>query len=61
MAAELVRRLPEIARTLPKPAELRTIALTNGAAGDGAGALVGLVAALRGVVPELFERPAPKG
>jgi flotillin len=58
LQADLIGRLPEIARELPKPAELRAITIGDGSSRE-AQALGSLVAQVMGVL-EAFRRPQAK-
>jgi len=57
----LVESLPEIAGTLPRPAELRSITINSDGSGGSASALAELVAGLRACAPELFAKGESKG
>lgn len=46
LRARLIDQLPEIARSLPKPDELRAVNVSSGDGGSGANALAGLLASL---------------
>jgi hypothetical protein len=50
--AQLIARLPEIAATLPKPAELRTVQITSDGDGGAAGSLLGFLAGALGLAED---------
>jgi flotillin len=55
--SQLIERLPEIAQSLPKPDEMRSITV----GGEGAGTLTGLLAGVTQLVDGLVHRPTGNG